>query len=213
MRLFIVLLLCFVLGNGFAQDTTKAWKYAISCKPLGIINPVLPNFTAGLLYKYNDNLLLEFQAGYIYKANVFDYSATQKLNLKGYKSNFEFKLFFSDNFYGGGQILYSHYVRSTNEYYFRYAMTYQELMEIKKSINTLVGHLKLGQITPLFEGRVLFDNYIGLGLRYKSVKIKSILADDVEINERGGLNEGFNFPGNQLYPSLVAGFSLAYIIK
>lgn len=213
MRLLITLLLCCVLGNSYAQDTTKVWKYAVTWKPLGIINPVLPNLTAGLLYKCNDNLLLEFQAGFIYKANIFDYSATQKLNIKGFKSNLEFKLFFHRGFYGGSQFMFQRYTRETNEYYLRYAMTYQELFSIEKLVNTYVGHLKLGIIEPIINNKFIIDVYGAIGLRYKTVALQSYLPEDASVVERRGVSFGTNDIGNQLYPSLVAGFSLGYIIR
>lgn len=213
MRLLLVLLCLFSFQKSYSQDTTAVWKYAISCKPLGLINPVLPNITAGVICRLNNNLCIELQAGYIYKVPLFNYTPENKIKVQGYRANLEFKLFFNTNFYGGAQLLYNRYHSETNEYYFRYARTYQELLAIEKQTNTYVGHLKLGEIVPLIKGKILLDCYVGFGLRYKMIAMLTKLPDDATgINNRG-VDFSTNNPGNQLYPSAIAGFGLAYIIK
>jgi hypothetical protein len=214
MRLIFILLFSCCLRFANAQDSTKTWKYAITWKALGMINPQVQNATAGILWGVNKDFMIEFQAGYIFKSpRFYDYSVTQKINLNGFKSNLEYKLFFYEGLYGGAQLMYQRYVRSTNEYYSRYAMTYQELFEIEKLINTYVGHLKLGQIVPLFEGKVLFDLYAGVGIRYKMVQVINSMPEDAAAMERRGVEFGTNEVGNQIYPSVTAGFSLGYILK
>ena len=214
MRLIFILLFFNGLQFGYAQDSTRNWKYAITWKALGVINPQVQNATAGILYRVNKDFMIEFQAGYIFKSpRLYDYGATQKRNLNGFKANLEYKLFFYEGLYGGAQLMYQRYVKTTNEYYFRYAMTYQELFAIEKLINTYVGHVKLGQIVPLFKGNVLLDLFAGFGIRYKTVQLNNSLPDDASALERRGVSFSTDQLGNQFYPSVTAGFSLGYIFK
>jgi hypothetical protein len=135
------------------------------------------------------------------------------IKLNGYKGNIEFKLFFHKNFYGGAQFMYQRYIRKTNEYYLRYAMTYQELIPIEKLVNTYVGHLKLGIMTPFAKNKFLIDVFGAFGIRYKMVALQSEMPEDASVVERRGVSFGTNNLGNQAYPSIIAGFSLGYILR
>ena len=213
MRLFLVIICICCVQKSYSQDTTNTWKCALSCKPLGLINPVLPNLTAGVICKLNNKVCIELQAGYIYKVPLLNYSPENKIKLQGYRVNLEFKLFFYDHFYGGAQLLYNSYRRATNEYFFRYARTYQELIALEKHVDTYIGHLKLGEIVPLVKDKILLDCYFGFGLRYKMIALVSQLPDDATAVERRGVDFSTDNFGDQLYPSATAGFSLLYIIR
>ena len=213
MRLLLILLFYGSIQLGHAQDSTKVWKYAVTWKPLGIINPVLPNLTAGLMLKASKNVIFELQGGYIYNYKFFDYTIEEKANINGLKANLEFKYLFNEYFYAGVQVFYLRYVKENNEYYDRIARTYQELMTVEKQINTYVTHLKSGFIFPVVDDKILIDIYAGFGLRYKMVELISTLPEDATVRERRGVDFSTDQIGNQVYPSVTAGFSLGYIIK
>lgn len=213
MRFLLLLLFYCSIQLGYAQDNKKAWKYAITWKPLGIINPVLPNLTVGLMYKSSNHIMFELQGGYIYHYQLLDYTIEEKANIGGLKANLEFKYLFNESFYAGVQVFYLRYVKENNEYYDRMARTYQELMTVEKQINTYVTHLKSGFIFPLVEDKILIDIYAGFGIRYKVVELISTLPEDATVRERRGVDFSTDQIGNQFYPSVTAGFSLGYIIK
>lgn len=195
-----------------AQDTSKVWQYAITCKPLGLINPILPNFTAGLLLKLNKNVAIELQGAYIFNYHLSNYLIYEKTAIKGVKGNLELKYFVQDGFYTGLQFFYQSYTKEVNEYYLRNARTYQELFTIEKQIYTSVGHFKIGVLMPL-ANKLLLDIYVGGGLRYKMVNQVSTLPEDAEAITRRGVNFGTDQIGNQFYPSINTGFSIGYILK
>jgi hypothetical protein len=213
MRSILVFIFCCCLLNSNAQDSTKTWKCAITWKPLGIINPVLPNLTAGALLKVNKNFLIELQAGYIYNYRPSSYLIYEKRTMQGWKGNLEFKYLLYEGFYAGCQVFYNAYQRNENVFFNRYANTYQELILTEKRIATYVIHLKGGALIPLIENKLLFEIFGGLGARYKMVNMLNVLPDDATSIERRGVNFSTDEPGNQLYPSITAGFSLGYIIK
>jgi hypothetical protein len=213
MRLALLLFFNCCVNISYAQDSAKAWRHAITWKPLGLINPVLSNFTAGLLLKPSKNILLEFQGGYIYRYKLLDYQIDEKVSLNGFKTNLEFKYIFSQYFYAGAQVFYLRYKKENNEYYDRMARTYQELITIEKQVNTFVTHIKSGFIFPIVEDNILIDIYAGFGMRYKMVDIVNSIPEDASVSERRGVDFSTDQIGNQYYPSVTAGFSLGYIIK
>lgn len=210
--MLVLLFYCFTHFT-FAQDTSKVWKYAFIWKPLGIINPVLPNLTAGLMYKPTNHIMFELQGGYIYHYQLLDYTIEEKANISGLKANLEFKYLFNESFYAGVQVFYLHYVKEKNEYYDRMARTYQELRTVEKQINTYVTHLKSGFLFPIVDDKILIDIYAGFGIRYKMVELISTLPEDATVRERRGVDFSTDQIGNQVYPSVTAGFSLGFVIK
>ena len=165
------------------------------------------------MLKPSKNVLLELQGGYIYNYKFFDYTIEEKAKIYGLKANLEFKYLFNESFYAGVQVFYLRYIKEKNEYYDRMARTYQELMTVEKQINTYVTHLKSGFIFPLVDDKFLIDIYAGFGIRYKMVEVTSSLPEDAAPRDRRGVDFSTDQIGNQLYPSVTAGFSLGYIIK
>lgn len=213
MRYLIILLFFGSIRFAHAQDSIPDWKCAITCKPWGLINPVLPNITAGVMFKLSEHLLLELQGGYIYSYMPAEYTLYEKEKQHGFKTNLEFKYVFEDGYYTSLQVFYNRYTKEKNEFFGRNALTYQELISVEKQINTYVGHLKAGVIFPIIDRKLIFDVYGGFGIRYKMVSMLSILPEDATLIERRGVSFSTDNVGNQLYPSLTAGFSLGYILK
>lgn len=210
----IFLLVFFIAFQAIAQESSMIkCERAITIKPLQIFNLSTPNLSTGLLFKLKHNMLIELQGGYIYKVPYSDYLPHEKFKIQGLRANVEFKLLNQYHNYFSCQFIYNRYSNQENEYYLRYASTYQELLSTKKMINSYVCHIKAGQLVPLMNNKFLFDFNFGFGFRYKTVNLVSTLPEDAVELPRQGIDFSTNGLGHQILPSIAMGFSLGYIIK
>ncbi|MCC6251630.1 MAG: hypothetical protein IT238_04120 [Bacteroidia bacterium] len=190
------------------QETVK--KVFFMSKPLGLLNPILPNATAGLLLRINTRSYVEIQGGYIFNLQNNDYTIYQKKIIKGFKVNSEYKKLVDDKLYWGLQLMYNQYYIKKSQFYERFGGTYQQLFDIKENYNTLVFHVKGGHL--LFVNnpwKYVIDIYGGLGLRYKYCSIYPKLPPDAIRRVKDGLLFE-NLPGAYLLPSAIVGIGIGF---
>ena len=212
-KFYVWLLICVAFQVAAQESSSVKWKRAITIKPLQILNPSTPNFSAGMLFKIEQNILVEAHVGYTYKVPFDDYLPQEKFKIQGLRTNIEAKLLNQYGNYFSCQFIYNRYSNEVNEYYARNGNTYQELLSTKKMINSYVCHVKAGQLVTFANNKFLFDFNFGFGFRYKTVNLVSSLPEDAIEIPRQGIDFSTNALGYQILPSLTLGFTLGYIIK
>ena len=209
MRLIIAIAILFLVFNSSAQDSTAFSRLAITCKPLGAIDPFLANYTLGLEYQINKNLLAEINGGWIktYLGSSTEHS--ENIYSTGYKVSAEVKYIVVKGLYVAVQAFYNDYDKTADEYVWRFAQTYQQKFKIHRLTTSIGGHLKAGYILKRPGKRFFYNFYAGIGVRQKQIKINN-LPDDSELIDNNGNGVINNFPGNQVFPSVTLGVTIGF---
>lgn len=211
MRLILVIAFIFCAHTGYAQNEKKFSRFDIVCKPLGFFNPLIPNYTAGIQVEVTKKWFAELQAGYVkswYIANTNNDEKDVKRN--GYKINAEVKYVFLNNWYIGLQYLYNNYDKTYQQYVNRYGQSFQQLLALDKHIVTHGSHLKIGYTTRNNNKRLYIDVYAGIGIRNKTVAIKSLPADAELIDYTGPFTIEADPVQNRYLPSAALGFNVGF---
>lgn len=212
-RIFLLLVLFLNMTQSYSQDSTKTWKYALCFRPMGLLNPLLPNANAGLAFKISEHVIAEIHGAYLYNYQININSIYNITAVSGFRAGAELKFFLNRYFYMSAQAFLNRYTKEKNQFYFRYARTYQELITINKQISSYVGHLKTGIMTPLNHTPIMIELSAGIGLRYKMVTLNTLIPEDAEEFTTRGVNFSTDQTGNQLYPSATVGLSILYKLK
>ncbi len=213
MRAALVIIFIFFTNTSLlqAQDSLSLKKFNLTCKPLGLINPITTNATAGIMVQLQKKLYAEIQAGYIYSFRISDYTIYNMKYNSGFKINTELKYFVLPDVYIGAQLFWNNYSRFENRFFTRQGGSYSELYLMQKQINTLVGHLKFGYLVILPSSNFFIDLFVAAGLRYKDVYVvKNNTPEDMGDLIGADLILGINNEGTHIYPSAIFGVGLGY---
>jgi len=207
MRLIISCLILFSFSASTAQDSLTYPQWSVTVKPLGIIDPFLPNLMGGVQCRINEKFAVELNAGVIRSlANVFSSDDESEIKITGFKLSGEVKYFMLRNFYFSLQLFYNDYLKTNKEYVWRYAEQYQQELKIKKFKTVTGGHLKAGYVIRQRK-KLFFEAYGGIGIRFRNTRIKGYPEDATLIRGTGLLRDK---AGNEVLPSVSFGGTIGY---
>jgi hypothetical protein len=196
-----------------AQETPPAFpKWAITAKPIGMIDPFLTNFTFSVQHHTSEKLITELQLGLIQTWYCSVFQAEDNTSITGIKIGGEVKYLFFRKMFVSAQFFHNNYIESSDELLFRYNRVYTQEMPIEKHVTATGGHFKYGVFLHIPNKRLFFEFYGGIGARFRTIDVKDF-PEDAEPVEPVNFFDPDNFnnndtKGSQWYLSVALGVAV-----
>lgn len=224
--LILVLIFQTLIGSCFSQPNDKISNeklWIVKFAPLNIIDPVNPSLQIGLERQISFKNSFQFEFGYI-SPHKLKFSREIPPNYKGFKlrGEYRYKPFNKrQNIYIAGELYFTKnnyqaregFVKSTDTIHYR--PSYYEDIKINKKLLGL--NLKIGYQKQV--NHLIFEAYIGVGLKYKNIKHfnrtypedKIGTAIDFTIGDMTA-GRGSDEKGNWLIPSFPINIKIGYVL-
>lgn len=239
-KIFTILVLLLLHISVFAQfspnvveeDFYKDRRYALKITPLALFGPIYPTAEISFEHKVKNNLSLQYSAGYVlpfYMLALYVNGAITQ-HIGGFKLKAESRFYMpkpamKQALFGGYfsiDLMYMEVYDPRSEWVDRDCADndcgYTEQIEFTTIRRVFANHYKVGTQRNLSDNLV-FDFYFGLGARLVFIRSPKLPSDAQHFDRFTSVASLINFNTNDathlnsIYPSMVLGFKLGFMIN